>query len=421
MPVYLVSEIPVRDFGAETLRVGDLNSDGAPDLLFVQSVYETRAISCLTATTLSGEMLWQRGVPDPKNGRIYADLPVQVYDWNGNGRNEVLYIAQARYAERDPADGWAQQRALRYEGETVMHLLDASTGNLLQSFPLPAPADDSFLFADLKGKGRRQDFVVKDRYWNMWGISGEGSVLWQWQGSTGHFPAIADVDGDGCDEVFVGFALIDHDGTVLFSHDPGDGHQDASFIVRAPDGAWRLLFGNHGLHCLDVDGSERWFHPLAEAQHVIAGRFRDDAPAHVMAIDRGQRSGTDRLPSVLYLYDLEGREIWRRVQPAGSWAVAIVPIGWRGGALEDTLVYNRGPETHAAIYDGNGDTTDIFQMRYTSSLPGVEKQYYCTRADVWGDSRDEVIFFGSGGACVYANATPLALPTHYNNTLYPGM
>jgi hypothetical protein len=425
MPVHLVSAIDVRDFGSETLRVGDLNADGAPDLLFVQCVYETRAITCLTAVTIAGEVLWQTGAPSPANGRLYSDLPVQIYDWDGDGRNEVLYVSQSTYAELFDGDGWARQRARRYEGAATMHVLDAATGRERGAFPLPAPADDSFLFADLTGRGRRQDLVVKDRYWTMWGVSHEGETLWRWEGSTGHFPAIADVDGDGCDEVFVGFALIDHDGAVCFSHDAGDGHQDAAYIVRAPDGAWRLLFGNHGVHCLGTDGAALWHRPLAEAQHVIAGRFCADSPVQIMAIDRGQRraqGSPDRHPATLYLYDLDGRERWRRVQPEGSWAAAMVPIDWLGGgAPEGALVYNRGPQEHAAIYDGDGHIVDTFQMRYTSDLPGAEPQYYCTRADVWGDSRDEVIFFGSAGACIYANARPLAPPTLYNNTLYPGM
>lgn len=46
---------------------------------------------------------------------------------------------------------------------------------------------------------------------------------------------------------------------------------------------------------------------------------------------------------------------------------------------------------------------------------------YGSRADVWGDSREEVILFGSKGCCIWANARPLAVPTLYNNTLYPGM
>ncbi len=75
---HLVSRIDVKDFGAETLRIGDLNGDGGPDLLFVQCVYGTREITCLSATTIFGEILWQEGDPSSENGRIYCDLPVQV-------------------------------------------------------------------------------------------------------------------------------------------------------------------------------------------------------------------------------------------------------------------------------------------------------------------------------------------------------
>jgi hypothetical protein len=42
-------------------------------------------------------------------------------------------------------------------------------------------------------------------------------------------------------------------------------------------------------------------------------------------------------------------------------------------------------------------------------------------ADVWGDSRDEVILFGSRGFCVYANARPYEKASLYNMNLYPGM
>jgi hypothetical protein len=260
---HLVSRIDVKDFGAETLRIGDLNGDGAPDLLFVQSVYGTREITCLTATTILGEVLWQAGAPSADNGRIYSDLPVQVYDWDSDGRNEVLHVRQARYAEPKARPGAVRERADRYEGNATMVILEGKTGKEKGSFPLPAPADDCFLFLDLTGRGRREDLLVKDRYWNMWGVSHEGKVLWQWTGSVGHFPAYGDVDGDGRDEVFVGFALIDHDGKVLFQKDPRGGHQDAAYATRLRDGSWRLLFGNHGVHCLTPDGKELWSHPLA--------------------------------------------------------------------------------------------------------------------------------------------------------------
>ncbi|HOX37267.1 MAG TPA: hypothetical protein PL033_04690 [Candidatus Brocadiia bacterium] len=424
-PIRLVSNIDVRDFGAEQLRIGDLNGDGAPDFLFAQSVYGTREITCLTATTFSGEILWQYGKPNADNGRIYSDLPVQVYDWDNDGRNEVMFVRQAKYAEVDDPKSWVRERARRYEGDAAMIVLEGATGKEKSRFAIPAPADDCFIFADLTGRGRREDLVVKDRYWNMWGVSHEGKVLWSYSGSVGHFPAYGDFDNDGRDEVFVGFALIDHDGKVLFQKDPRGAHQDAAYAVRLNDGSWRLLFGNGGIHCLMPDGKELWHHTLAEAQHVVAGRFRNDSEVQFMVLDRGHpRPGGDRHPATLYLYDLAGRELWRKVQPEGSWAAAIVPLDWSGGESSMRLLaYNRGPGNPDAIYDGDGNIVDTLTIQHTPGRTDEDKKvgYYCLRADVWGDGREEVIYFGGRAACVWTNARPLALPTLYNSTLYPGM
>ena len=425
--VHLVSRIDVKDFGAETVRIGDLNADGAPDLVFVQSTFGSRQITCLTATTIFGELLWQSGKPSADHGRIYSDLPVQVYDWDADGRNEVLYVRQARYVE-PPYDGKSvRERAARYEGNATMVILDGSTGREKGTLALPAPADDCFLFADLTGRGRREDLVVKDRYWNVWGVAHDGKVLWHWTGSPGHFPAIADVDGDGKDEVFVGFALIDHDGKVLFSKDPRGAHQDACWVVRPDDGKWRLLFGNGGIHCLAVDGTELWQHPLGEAQHVVAGRFRTDSPLQFAVVDRTPVPTHRRDANawaILYLYDLEGKELWRRQQETGVWAIATVTVSWSGPHRpQGVFVYGQGPGRPAVIYDGKGNLVDTLPMQYTASRSEEDRRadYYGLVADVWGDSRDEVILFGSRGACIYANARPLDLPTLYNETLYPGM
>jgi hypothetical protein len=83
-----IGETP--DFGGMTLRVGDLNGDGAPDLLLTQSEYGSREIRCLTAMNITGARLWQTGIPSPANGRVYSDLPVQVYDWDS--RDEVIVV-----------------------------------------------------------------------------------------------------------------------------------------------------------------------------------------------------------------------------------------------------------------------------------------------------------------------------------------
>lgn len=425
--LHLVSRIDVKDFGAETIRIGDLDGDGAPDLLFVQSVFGTREITCLTAATIFGDILWQTGQPSLENGRVYSDLPVQIYDWDKDGKNEVLWVKQATYAE--PAyDGQSpRERATRYEGNASLCVLDGRTGkDKGGAISLPAPADDCLLFADLTGRGRREDLVVKDRYWNVWGVAHGGDVLWHWEGSTGHFPAVADVDDDGRDEVFVGFALIDHDGKVLFQHDAKGQHQDAAYAVRAPDGKWRLLFGNGGIHCLAVNGEELWGHPLGEGQHVVAGRFRDDAPIQFVVVDRTPvpHNRDENAWAILYLYDLDGKEIWQRQMPKGAWAIAPVPVNWfGGGAPMSVMLYGNGAGRPAVIYDGAGEVVDTLPMAFTDSRTENDRKtdFYGLAADVWGDSRDEILLFGSRGACIYANARLLENPTQYNETFYPGM
>jgi outer membrane protein assembly factor BamB len=441
MSIRIVSSIATPDFGGMTLRIGDLNGDGAPDLLITQSDYGTRSIQCLTAVTIAGERLWQVGVPSAANGRVYSDLPVQVYDWDNDGVNEVLYVRQARYVEpceHVNGDCRIRERANRYEGNALMVVLDGRTGREKTTIPLPAPADDCILLANLTGGGYRRDFVVKDRYWNMWGISWEGRVLWHWQGATGHYPAVADIDGDGLDAVFVGYALIDHDGTVLFDHQDRYGidranpgmHSDANAMARLSDGQWRLLYGNHGVHCLAPDGREIWHHSMDEAQHVVAGRFVDETSQQVAVVNRGTPRN-ERGAADLYLFDVDtGREIWKRTQPPGAWGANCQEICWTGrNGLLGILVAGRGPGRPVVVYNGKGEI--VAEMEVPQAYCGTYDSggaggintgvHYCYRADVYGDSRDEVIVVGWKGVRVYANAHPLAIPSLYNTTIYRGM
>jgi hypothetical protein len=424
---HLVACLDVKDFGAETMRIGDLNMDGAPDLLFVQSEFGSRAITCLTATTITGDILWQTGRASADNGRIYSDLPVQIGDWDDDGRNDVLYVRQATYVE-PPYDGRSvRERATRYAGQATLVVLEGATGREKGQLALPAPADDCFLFANLTGSTRRADLIVKDRYWNLWGVSHEGKELWKWSGSTGHFPALADVDGDGRDEVFVGYALIDDDGQVLFSHDDQGAHQDACYLVQPSDGQWRLLFGNTGLHCLSRDGATLWHRPMGECQHVVAGRFRGDSEMQFVSVDRtpvATHRRDENAWAILYLFDLQGRELWRKQQAPGAWAIAPLAVRWsHADGPQDILVYGHGPGRPTAIYRGDGELIDELPMQYVDSRTAADRQadYYVLVADIWGDSREEVLLFGSRAACIYANARLSVVPTLTNETLYPGM
>lgn len=47
--------------------------------------------------------------------------------------------------------------------------------------------------------------------------------------------------------------------------------------------------------------------------------------------------------------------------------------------------------------------------------------YYCYRADVWGDSCEELVISARNGVPILANSRPLAIATLYNSTTYNGM
>jgi len=70
----------------------------------------------------------------------------------------------------------------------------------------------------------------------------------------------------------------------------------------------------------------------------------------------------------------DGRDIWRREQPAGSWAAAGVRIGWLGpGAPDCLLVYSRGLVT----CEWQGD-----EMLYRY-VPGKVKRSSTATATCW--------------------------------------
>jgi hypothetical protein len=87
------------------------------------------------------------------------------------------------------------------------------------------------------------------------------------------------------------------------------------------------------------------------------------------------------------------------------------------------LVYGHGAGRPAVIYDGDGRIVETFPMAYAPGVAPADRPdaFYALVADVWGDARDEVILFNGRGLCIYANARPAAIPTLYNETLYPGM
>ena len=79
-------------------------------------------ISCLTAVTLDGRVLWQLGRPDPRNGLLTSDTPFQIHDLDGDGRNEVVMVKDFK-----------------------LQVLEGATGKARKSVPMPPALPDNRL------------------------------------------------------------------------------------------------------------------------------------------------------------------------------------------------------------------------------------------------------------------------------------
>ena len=382
--------ISLRDFGAgKSVRFGDLNGDGRIEILMAQNLKRLGSgdfgmISCLTAFDLDGEILWQIGVPNPEGALLTADLPMQIHDLDGDGRAEVVICKDFR-----------------------IQILDGRTGELKLEAPTPESlpshqwlkedvffriTGDAICFADLTGRGHRGDILIKDRYNHIWAYTGKLELLWSHACETGHFPFPCDVDGDGCDEVFVGSTLLDQDGSVIWSVEMED-HVDTIAVTPLVEGGDPLVLlaaGDAGLYVLDLEGKVVLHERLGHMQDLTVGRFRDDL--------EGLQFFTKTYwgyPGIVFLYDAELRRVLTmQGYPNGF---SVFPVNWSGDGLE--LIFASPHPIFGGLFDGWG--------RRVVTLPEDGHPFLCYHPlDVCGDPRDELLCWDEKEMWIYTQEGP---------------
>lgn len=197
---------------AEWLDIGDLDNDGDLDLLTARN--RNQAVTALTAYNRYGNVLWQWG--HGGGAAITYDVPAQIYDIDGDGENEVLYSITGYLVVASGRDGAEEKR-----------------------WPLPKElaVADCIIIANFSGKKSPSDILIKSRYDHVWAYDNNSSLLWEWGGNTGHHPYSEDVDGDGKDELFCGYTLLDDDGREMWHLMPEPaGHADTARVCWDLDG-----------------------------------------------------------------------------------------------------------------------------------------------------------------------------------------
>ena len=384
----LWKKINVNGFGVgRNLRFGDLNNDGVTDVLVGQVVHHgpkdrNSELSCLTAMTFDGEILWQKGSPDLWKDHLTNDVAFQIHDIDNDGKNEVIYCMNFEMIIADAETGKIKRRALN--PLTPGGKPTASGQNKFEHI-----LGDCFYFCDLQGKGYDADIILKDRYKSVWAFNNKLELLWYNECMTGHYPYAYDIDDDGKDELMMGYTLFDSDGKKLWTLDETiKDHADGVAIVKFNENeSPRLLCAasDEGIFFTDMEGNILMHHYIGHVQNPAVANFRDDSPGlEAVSINFWGNQG------ILHFYDSDGN-IYHDFEP-NQYGSMCLPLNWTGQS-EEFFIHNPNVDEGGA-YDGWG--------RKVLAFPDDGHPDMCYAVmDITGDCRDEIVVWDPSEIWVY--------------------
>lgn len=378
-------------FGAgRNARFGDLDGDGIPEMLIAQNVPRVRGdafdqISCLTAVTLDGRILWQLGKPDPHNGLLTNDTPFQIHDVDGDGRNEVVMVKDFK-----------------------LQILDGRTGKLKQSVwmpPMPRTDKehpyamengDSIAFLNFSGDRGRHEILVKDRYTHFWIFNNKLELLLHGDGQTGHYPYPFEIKGEGRDELAIGYALWNHDGQQLWSHDT-DIHDHADGVMMGnlspdPKAEPRVYAScsDEGFIMFDIHGKILKHVRVGHNQSPSVGKYRVDVPGlQYISVNFWKN------PGIVTLFDWDGN-ILAQDEPIHTGS-PMLPVNWRGDGQEFVLLSGNSKE---------GGMVDGHLRRVVMFPDDGHPDLAANVLDITGDQRDEIVLWDQGCVWIYTQDRP---------------
>jgi hypothetical protein len=381
---------------------GDLDNDGRIDLLLYREGPQTTP-GYMVAVDLDGRTLWERG-----------DATIESHMSDGYGREPAL--RGIAFVYDIDADGRSEVITEFWENNAPMlYVLDGATGAVEKSRPSPL---------DLKVRGGRRSrchpvgriafldgknpaIVLKYGASNLVPCLGvaldpELNALWEVRGgqhSMGHVPTVADVDGDGRDEVVFGTLLADDDGAVLWEKKVSR-HADctaAADVTAAPGTEVFLsICGTGPAYCLSLKGETIWEKTTKEVPHgqaIWVANFLADHPGPEAIILHSGHTG-----DFMTVDAATGKELARfhhytvrkRAYPDFP-----CPVNWTGTQVQSLWV-----PVDRSVVDGRGNvqaSLGPYEERVRDTLRwGNSKRNLAVQAfalDLCGDERDELLLY----------------------------
>lgn len=383
------------DYSGTWYVAGDLTGDGIPEIVAAENVnvVDTHYTSAVAAHGLDGTVLWRWGDPDAGRKELHHDVACQIYDWNADGKGEVVICTKDALVE-----------------------LEGATGKELRRWTIPEGASDCLVFCNLRGTPTAQDVLVKDRYSQIWAYGPDGTLLWTVRDPggyrTAHQPCPVDIDHDGKDEIMAGYAMLNADGTVRWTYESKAvnqkrGHLDCMRVLKPGDApeAFRLALtccGANNLAVIDGTGAIQWEMPGHHFESIQVGNILPNRPAPQLLVD------IDHQPSgagPLWVVDAEGKVAGKIMT---HYARQHRLLDWDGVPGEE--IFNGDNRT---IYSNQGRAIAVLPV---GGIPHV--------GDMDGDGVPDLIIGNAQAVHVFRNehgrkpdgAVPLG--TGVNTTLY---
>jgi hypothetical protein len=390
------------DYAGQWVVAADLDADGEVEFVACENhnVGDVHYTSTAVAQNLDGTALWRWGDPDIGRKKWHHDVACQIHDWDGDGKDEVILATQGAIVE-----------------------LDGRTGQERRRIRIPDDATDCIAFADLAGRGRPTEVLVKDRYHNIYAYAYSGEMLWHVTDPggypTAHQPRPIDLDGDGKDEIAAGYAMFNADGSVRWTFkssqiDVTRGHLDCIRLLRRGDNPEDVrlvlsLCGANGIAVIDGNGVVIWERTGSHFESIDIGRVIAERLGPQILVD------IDHLPfskAPLCLLDESGVLLGRIIT---DYARHHHMLDWTGDGFDEVFNAHSG-----AIYDNKGRR--IATLAAPSAAEGDERSLLV--GDFTGDGVADVILATTTALYIFKNengakpAYRVGLGTEFNFTLY---
>ncbi|WP_079909805.1 rhamnogalacturonan lyase [Paenibacillus sp. 32352] len=411
-------------YSANDASVGDLDGDGQYEIVLKWDPSNSKDNSqdgvtgevFIDAYKLDGTLLWRIGLgKNIRAGAHYTQF--MVYDLDGDGKAEIAFktadgttdgtgkvIGDANADYRD-LTGSRPGRVL--SGPEYLSIFEGKTGKELVTVPYDPPRGkvtdwgdnygnrvDRFLACIAYLDGKRPSLVMARGYYTRTVLAaynwrdGQLTKLWTFDsnepgnetyaGQGNHNLSVADVDGDGKDEIIYGAVTIDDNGKGLYNTRLG--HGDALHVGD-------LDPGRPGLEVFKVN---------EDKNSPYGAAMWDAATGEVLwGVHTGKDTGRGMSADIDPNY--EGEEVWastgvglysNKGQKISSSTPSInFGIWWDGDLLRELLDNN-----HIDKWDYNNyKTVNLLTATEAASNNGT-KANPALQADLFGDWREEAVW-----------------------------